>query len=295
MRPASVSLQASIASESTTLARLWRVTRTDGTVVRFTDAVRPITITIAPDVTPQVYRADISFTSSAIFTSSSAANLQSVTVTFITDDAGISEKNLRARLYDSAAAEVFVVDYENPSFGVVAMYDGIFGVVTLSDQHVATVSVTPSQSTVSGAAIGTEKYSQTCRASLGDARCKVNLTPLKVAFTVISASGGSFVAAAIGQENAHWALGFVKWLTGVNAGRQSSVQSNDSGTTSVFLLSPPFFPIAAGDTGEIYPGCDKLRQTCLNKFNNVVNGRFEPDVPDGSDVYTNFTAISGGG
>jgi uncharacterized phage protein (TIGR02218 family) len=288
MRPCSTQLAARLAGESTTLARLWRVTRTDGVVLRFTDAVRPVTIQVAPDTTPQVYRSDVSFTASAIFTSKTFANQQSVTLTFLLDDAGFAEGELRARLYDGAASEVFVVDYMFPQYGVVTMYTGVFGQVQLSDQKIGTVEVTPTQSSVNGVSVGNEKYSQTCRASLGDSVCRIDLSTLKQAFTVASASGGSFVAAALGQENGHWALGFVKWLTGANAGRQSQVQSSDSGTTSVFLLSPPFFPIQAGDTGEIYPGCDKQRSTCVGKFNNMLNMDAEPDVPTGAEVFTNF-------
>lgn len=284
MRACSTQLAARLAEESTTLARLWRVTRQDGTVLRFTDAVRPITIQIAPDVAPEVYRSDISFTSSAIFTSRSFANQQSVTLTFLMDDNGFAEKDMRARQYDGATSEVYIVDYEYPQYGTVTMYTGLFGTVTLSNQHIATVEVTPSQSTLNGVGLGTEKYSQTCRASLGDARCKVDMSTLKAAFTVDSANGGSFVSSSLTQANGHWSLGFVLWLTGENAGKTSGVQSNDAGTHSVFLLTTPFFAIQVGDTGEIYPGCDKLRATCHDKFNNVINMRAEPDVPNGAGV-----------
>lgn len=253
-------------------------------MLRFTDAVRPITIQVAPDVAPQVYRSDISFTSSAIFTSKSFANQQSVTLTFILDDIGFSEKDIRSRQYDGANSEVMVVDYAFPEYGVVTMYIGKFGTIQVSDQHIATVEVVPSDSTINGVSIGAEKYSHSCRASLGDVRCKVPLATLKVAFTVATASSGSFVAPTITQLNDHWALGFVKWLTGQNAGKTSAVQSNNEATTSVFLLAAPFFAIQPGDTGEIYPGCDKLRQTCLDKYNNVLNMRAEPDVPDGAGV-----------
>lgn len=285
MRACSVQLAARLSGESTTLARLWRIARADGTVLRFTDAVKPIAIQIAPDVTPQVYRSDISFTSSAIFTSKSFANQQSVTLTFLLDDAGFAEKDIRARLYDGATSNVYIVDYEFPQYGTVTMYSGVFGQVQLSDQKIATVEVTPPQSTINGIGIGTEKYSQTCRASLFDSRCKLTASAFKVTFTVDTASGGSFVSDEITQENGHWALGFVKWLTGANVGKTTQVQSNDVGSTSVFLTSPPFFAIQPGDTGEIYPGCDKTRPRCI-QFNNLLNMRAEPDVPTGAETFT---------
>ncbi len=284
MRAASVQLQARLNGESTSLARLWRVTRRDGQVLRFTDSVRPVTIQIAPDATPQVYRSDVSFTASAIFTSRSMANQQSVTITFIMDPGGFAETDIRARAYDGAKSEVYVVDYNFPQYGTVSMYQGTFGMITLSDQRVCTVEVIPMDSSLNGIGLATEKYQQTCRANLGDARCKVDLSTLKLHFTVASAIGGSFVSNDLVQENAHWALGFVQWATGQNANTTSQVGSSDLGTRSAFLLTPPFYPIQAGDTGFIFPGCDKLRKTCIDKFNNVLNMRAEPDVPTGAGV-----------
>jgi uncharacterized phage protein (TIGR02218 family) len=285
MRSASVQLAAAIALDATTLCRLWRVTRKDGVVLRFTDAVRPISIALAPDVTPQTYRSDLSFTASAILTTTTAANMQSVTLTtFLSDNdaAAFVEKDLRLRLFDGAVAEIFVCDYAHPSYGAVSMFDGVFGVIKLSNEKIATIEVQPGQTVSGGAAIGIEKYSRTCRANLGDAQCKVNMTPLKVAFTVTAANGGIITATAFSQPAGHWTLGFIKWLTGNNAGNQQAIVGSDPISHSVFLTSPPQLAVQVGDTGEVYPGCDKTRTTCKNVFNNLINMRAEPDVPTGA-------------
>lgn len=281
MRSIATGLATRIAAESTTLCRLWRVTRSDGLVLRFTDSARPIDIEIDPDSSAQTYRADYSFSASSIFMSKSAANLQSVQMTFLLSDDGFSEKDLRLRKFDGAQAEVFVVDYLDPAAGAVRMFSGKFGTVNLSNQKIATVEVTPDDTTNSGTMIGMEKYSQTCRASLFDSRCKLNADTYKAAFTVTSASGGSIVSTDLNQDNGHWSLGFIKWVTGDNAGTVQTVNSNDKASTSVFLTSPPPLPAQAGDTGFIYPGCDKTRTRC-KQFGNLANMRAEPDVPDGA-------------
>lgn len=292
MRNVPVGLAGRLASESTNLCRLWRVTRSDGFVLRFTDSTNPVKATIAPDVTEQTYRSDFSFTSSAIFMSKTMANQQSVNMTFLLDEAddnGFKETDLRLRLFDGAQAEIYVTDYTNVAAGVMRMFSGKFGTVTLSNQKVATVEVTPDDTTTSGTVIGDEKYSQTCRASLFDARCKLNADSYKVEFTVTSASGGSIVSTDLDQDNAHWALGFIKWVTGANAGTVQTVNSSDKASTSVFLTSPPPLPAQAGDTGVIYPGCDKTRVRC-KQFGNLANMRAEPDVPDGAiDPNLNWT------
>ena len=294
MRTIPVGLSGAIAAESTTLCRLWRVTRSDGVVLRFTDSTSPIKVAIDPDGTPQTYRSDYSFTSSAIFMSKSMANQQSVNMTFLLDEAdntGFKEKDLRLRLYDGAHAEIFVVDYTNVGAGVMRMFSGKFGTVSLSNQKIATVEIKPDDTTGSGRLIGNEKYSQTCRASLFDARCKLNKNDFRTAFTVASASGGSIVSTAFNHAGGYWALGFIEWLTGPNAGTVQTVNSNDLASTSIFLTSPPPLPAQAGDTGYIYTGCDKTRVRC-KQYNNLANMRAEPDVPDGA-LNPNLNYVTG--
>lgn len=278
MRGASSQFIAALSAETTKLARLWRVTRADGTVLRFTDAVKPVA------VGAEVYRSDISFTTSAIFTSRSFANGQSVTVIVVMDDLGISEKDLRARLYDDAVGEVMLVHYDHPEYGTVSLFKGQFGTVKVTDKLRATIEIKPTSATGAAQGIAAEKYSATCRATLGDSRCKVDIEALKKSFTVDTASGGSVVTLELDDPAPTWILGYVKWLTGDNAGTTSGVQSGDPDTKSIFLTSAPGQPVQPGDTGIIYPGCDKLNTTCRDKFNNLVNMRAEPTVPDGAGV-----------
>lgn len=278
MRAASSNFSNALAAEATKLARLWRVTRKDGTVLRFTDAVKPVVLD------GDTYRSDISFTSSAIFTSRSFANAQSVTITVVMDDLGIKEKDLRARLYDDAESEVLLVHYDHPEHGAVSLFKGHFGLVKITDKRRATIEIIPTSAVGSAQTIGGEKYSATCRASLGDARCKIDIEAMKQSFTVVSASGGSVVTAELNQAADAWILGYVVWQTGDNAGTRSTVQAGDPDTKSIFLTSAPMYEVKAGDTGFIYPGCDKLPTTCRDKFDNLLNMRAEPTVPDGAGI-----------
>lgn len=278
MRSASASLLNHLAGEVTTLCRLWKVTRTDSVVYYFTDSVRDIVYN------GHTYKANPSFTSSAVLTSKTFANAQSMTMTVVMDAAGISETDLRLRKFDSADSELVIIDYEHPEYGALGIFSGKFGRIKISEKLRAEIEVRPNSSSLNGRLIGADKYSQTCRASLGDSKCTIDLSTRKAAFTVASASGGSIVAAAFTQASGAWTLGFIKWLTGANAGTTQIVQSNDQASTSVFLASTPPLTVSPGDTGEIYPGCDKLIKTCRDKFNNVLNFRGEPTVPD--NAYT---------
>lgn len=73
--------------------------------------------------------------------------------------------------------------------------------------------------------------------------------------------------------------GVVVWITGQNAGVAVEMKTYDINTTSVVLWLGMNFPITAGDTFYYHPGCDKMRETCLNKFANMMQFRGEPDIP----------------
>lgn len=73
--------------------------------------------------------------------------------------------------------------------------------------------------------------------------------------------------------------------TGDNAGRLVEVKEwpGDSfGSLTLFLPTP--YEVQLGDLGRIYPGCDKKLQTCIDKFNNVLNFRGEPYIPGQDDI-----------
>jgi uncharacterized phage protein (TIGR02218 family) len=76
--------------------------------------------------------------------------------------------------------------------------------------------------------------------------------------------------------------------TGSNANRSLEVRdfTADDGITieqTIELFTDLPFDIQVGDTLAIFPGCDKVYQTCIDKFNNAVNFVAEPFVP-GEDI-----------
>lgn len=73
--------------------------------------------------------------------------------------------------------------------------------------------------------------------------------------------------------------GAVRFDDGNNAGISMEVKRwvDSSGLLTLFLPMP--FDVVPGDKFSIYAGCDKRRETCFTKFNNVINFRGEPDLP----------------
>lgn len=74
--------------------------------------------------------------------------------------------------------------------------------------------------------------------------------------------------------------GQLKWTSGLNDGVAMEVKSWDPGTKEIILFLEMPFDIAAGDTFDIYPGCQKrFTEDCKTKFVNGDNFRGEPYVP----------------
>ena len=86
-------------------------------------------------------------------------------------------------------------------------------------------------------------------------------------------------AGAGSAGDAYLAGGLCTWLTGPNAGSSMEIKTFDyaSGYMQLFMSMP--YPIAPGDTFRYQPGCDKTRETCRYRYNNMPNFRGEPDLP----------------
>lgn len=91
------------------------------------------------------------------------------------------------------------------------------------------------------------------------------------------------------QEADYYDGGLLIWETGASAGRPMEVKTWDG--TTIKLFQRVFYPIAVGDRFVIHPGCDKRRETCVSKFNNILNFQGFPDVP-GQDAYMNSPTYS---
>ena len=118
-----------------------------------------------------------------------------------------------------------------------------------------------------------------CNHALFDAGCTLLASNFAVAGTVAGVSNTlTYFGSGLTNAAGYFALGYVVWLTGANAGLRSFVKSYDGAGN--FTLPYPLDSIpAVGDTFTAYPGCDKLQATCTAKFNNLANFRGFPYVP----------------
>lgn len=273
MRTVTDDFNARMGLTTTTFSRLWKLTRVDGTVINVTDHDSNILLN------GEVYKASTGFTQTSVLTSSLSIGSQNVELTVPLTDLGITEADIRHRIYENATAVEFIVDWLHPEFGSLLLFSGKVGRCVLSDKKRATFEII--SNTDPNLYIADEQYSATCRNDLGDAQCQFPIFNFQVNFSVTGVIDftGFTVDTMAGQADDTFALGQIQWITGDNAAIVSDVRATNLGQLSVSLFYPLPLPIQVGDQGQMLMGCDKSLTTCLKKFNNVVNFRGEPFAP----------------
>lgn len=282
----SVELKAHLASEVTTIATCLKLVRLDGAEYFFTDHDTDLTID------GDTYEA----TDGMIPTSISQSNGLSVDNMEIVALLGfdrVEEADIAAGLFDYAAVDIFIVNYQDLTMGVMYLLKGwTIGSVEIRDNTF--------QAEIRGKAQRLqqnlcETYTPECRAELGDSRCGVDIEDSAQTYwasgTVTAVSDRKiFADSSLGSEAYEvdvFVYGKLTWsepgsgdsYTGNNAGREMEIKAFNNGNGAFELFEAMPEDIEVGDEFVVTFGCDKDIETCKNRFNNVVNFRGEPFIP----------------
>ena len=289
MKSISAALTAHLGLNSTTLAVLWKVKRTDGQVFGFTDHDKDITYNDGTDNV--IYFASSGFTPSSTESGSEMA-ADNLEVTAFVQVSAITEADLRAGLYNFATVEIRVVNYADLTQGDLKIRSGTLGEVKITS-GVGHFEIRGLLYRLS-LAIG-QLFGPTCRAELGDAKCGINLALFRQNGSVSTVTDRrSFVPAAglkmVGSSTPNNAApagwfngGILTWTQGQNISFSMEVKTWDG--TTITLFESMIFNITSGDTFTIEPGCNLTISDCTNKFNNIVNFRGEPFIPGLDQIY----------
>lgn len=269
MKTRSPALAAAQAAGSTTLARCWRFTRTDGLVIRVTTSARDLLIN------GELYRSKDGVTPTALEQQAGAAVPNSeINGTLGADLA--TEADILGGLWDGAQVLIFEVNARDLSQGWMILQTGTIGDVK--------VGRTAFNAEVRGLAQALQQsvgqvFTRGCTASLGDARCKVNVEALRLSGSIVSViSRQEFVTTTTGFAADYFGAGVLTWVTGANAGFSMEIAAYNTPNFALNLPMP--YNVAAGDTYTVIPGCRKRHiEDCKTKFNNIVNFRGFPYFP----------------
>jgi len=277
MRAVPAAITAARQSSSSRLCKIWRIERTDGVVLRFTEHDRDLT------VDGETYYATASFDASSI-KASADLSVDDLDVQGAFDSAYIRAEDLLAGKYHGATFVVSEVLWDNVAAGADVLRWGWLGrVKEVGGKFVAELL---------GPTVRLNKpllqmYQPACRATLGDARCGVNLAAYTQsgAVTVVNSRRSfevSGVSVPSGDET-YFQGGLLTFTnTGDLQGVSMEVQACDGLTVELLLQMP--FDIQVGDTFTITAGCDHSLATCRDRFNNVLNFRGEPHAPVSDDM-----------
>jgi uncharacterized phage protein (TIGR02218 family) len=271
----SVALKAHYALGSTTLARCWKATLTNGTVVTATAHDRDI---VFDGLT---YLSTAAYTPSDV-ESSSDLSPDNLELEGFLASPHIVASDVQTGLWDYAAIEDFEVNYMDITMGRNLIRSG-----TLGEVHTGLATF---RAELRGLM---QAYSRRivrlttkeCTADLGDARCKKSLIDFTMtSFAQVVTSNREFGNESLTDVADWYTGGKVTWTSGLNDGLSMEIKKSDAdGTIHLHEFMP--FDIAVNDTFVIVAGCTKrFTEDCIAKFANAVNFRGFPHLP-GSRVY----------
>jgi hypothetical protein len=179
-------LETHIAQEVTTLASLWHVIRADGQEFFFTDHDADIVFE------GDTYEASVGYNRTAV-ANQVGLSVDNLDVSGFLDSSALTDSDLRAGLYDHAEVSISLVNYADLTQGKLQLRRGRFGEVTYSDSGTFNTELRGLSQAYSQS-IG-EVYTATCRADLGDSRCKIPILPDVVLRSTVYVAG-DFVRAS---------------------------------------------------------------------------------------------------
>ncbi|KKC39811.1 hypothetical protein WH87_06720 [Devosia epidermidihirudinis] len=277
MRALDVGLAAHIAQGETTLCHCWKITRGDGVVLGFTDHDRALSFGGTGFV--PAYGLDGGEVPAKL-----GAQVKTSEVLGVLHAEAITEDDILLGRYDGAVVETWRVNWGDVSqrlllrsdaIGEIVREDGVFRAELRSAQ----VGLNATHGRI---------YQGLCDASLGDARCKVNLAnPAYQGFATVIATDDPFrlvVDGLSGFAPEWFAFGQALWTDGRRDGLRDGVMSHSRiGSADVLGFSARVGDwVVPGDTLTVTAGCDRRFATCKAKFANAVNFRGFPHIP-GSD------------
>jgi uncharacterized phage protein (TIGR02218 family) len=267
-------MAAFLEQELTGFALCWRLERRDGVALGFTAHDRDLVIDgfryrSAPGIAPSaIEEGDV-------------LEADALEVAGALSASALSEADLRSGRWNGAAVRLLAADWSDPTH-TLPLSRGELGAVAIERGRFTAELQGP------GAKLDmpvTEQTSPSCRAALGDQRCRVDLAGRQQIARVLEASG-DVMSLDLPEPVANgWGAGRLRWLDGRNGGLVSHVLA--SGDNVVTLAEPPAFAVEPGARVHIAEGCDKRFATCRDRFGNAPNFQGEPHLP-GIDLLTRY-------
>ena len=269
MKTVTTALANHYASGSTSIAYLLRLDRPDGQVFGFTSALDSL------EIGGLLYSSAQGLDVSSLSLSSGMA-VDNLEMTTLDDGSLFKQDEVFGGVWRNTGFTIARYNFSSPGDGVEIVMVGTIGEVTLSDGYVR-LELRGLQAALQQT-IG-QVVSITCRARLGDALCRVDLTPLTFTASVSTvANRREFTSASLSQAEHFFTEGRLTFTSGSCKGFSHKVKYSNGASVQLQLPTPTDF--AVGDTFTIVAGCRKrFTEDCINRFANSLNFQGEPHIP----------------
>ncbi|TKD51652.1 DUF2163 domain-containing protein [Sphingomonas baiyangensis] len=266
-----------LVGECTSFTFCWRIERRDGVAIGLTAHDRDLVIDgivhrAAPGIVPSAIRR------------SDGLDADSMEVTGALTHGAIGETDLLAGRWDGARVALFAVDWSDVSRRV-PLGDGVIGGIETRDGDFS--AELRGSAALLDAPVA-EVTSPECRASLGDARCRVPMAARRTLARVTAIDGATLTLDVEEPVPNGWGSGVLRWFGGANSGLEDAIDASAGAT--VTLREPPRLVAEAGTLVELIEGCDKRLETCAGRFANAINFQGEPFLP-GIDLLTRYPGL----
>ncbi len=282
MKALEAGIAAHLASGATTLATCWRIARSDGVVLGFTDHDEALNFD-GTDYRP-AHGLDGSERAAKL-----GPQVDTAEVVGVLHADAIEEEDILLGRFDGASVETWRVNWRDvaqrflagrATIGEIVREDGRFRAELRSGQAALNRPVG-------------RLYQGLCDAELGDLRCGVDLEdPAFRADASVLGIRDRFRLAVDGIEAfaAGWvAFGVAAWASGRRDGLRDRVVTAErlGGADILGFAAPVGDWVAEGDALVLTAGCDRRFATCRVKFANAVNFRGFPHIP-GNDFVLRY-------
>lgn len=277
MRNVPAGLAGHLQGDATTTCHAWRLTRSDGMVLGFTEHDRDLTF----DGT--VFEAVSGFQAGEVETGLGlSADAAQVLGAF--SALAITRADLTAGRFDGALVETFIVNWQVPTDFMKLSTRELGEVRSGPDAFHAELRSLAARLDLPQGRI----YTKSCDAELGDRRCKVVLDDpaFSATDTVVAVQGDSQITCAgLAAFAPGWfSHGKIRFTTGILAGQDFAIAEHgvETGIVQLSFWQPVAPMPQPGDGFILTAGCDKRHATCREKFANLINFQGFPFMP-GSD------------
>lgn len=265
----------------TRYAECVRITRTDGTVFRFTAHDKPIRIR-EPEGGSFNYLSANSFSLTSLETSIGLV-VSNMDIDGAIDDDSITENDLRNGLFDHANVDLFLAYWSNNKVAVLPLRTSWVGEIQMDGPKYKVdlrgIAQRLAQTFVKATSLE-------CRYDFCDRECTLDIADFTETFTVNGVDGRDTfrVGGGITDTENYYQWGLATWLTGSNAGVKMEILRQNRNRVQLFL--PMNSAIRLGDTISLVAGCSKTWTQC-GVFDNKVNFGGEPFLA-GNDILSRY-------